>query len=168
MAGDPARLRAQSSDGSAVALPSGPVGADAPVPPAVPDADGVIPNRVLALADATDPSWRATLDGSPLEALGVDQPPAEGKPVPAYSGPTATWAQRFALPAGGGRLTLDYDGTTRTRWLLLEGLLLLAVVVVALPGRRTTEDEDEDEDDLPAAPGAAPGAEPLNRMEAAP
>ncbi|HYN75584.1 MAG TPA: glycosyltransferase family 2 protein [Candidatus Limnocylindria bacterium] len=166
VAGDPARLRAQASDGSAVALPSGPVDAAATLPPAVPDADGVLPTRVLALANAADPNWRATLDGNSLVPLGVDQPPAEDPPVPAYSGPTAQWAQRFALPAGGGQVSLSYDGTARTRWLLLETLVVLGIAVVALPGRRPSEVDDED-DDLQAPPGGAPGAEPLNRMEAA-
>ncbi len=148
VAGTAARLRAQSADGSAVVLPSGPVDGTADLGVAAPAgaADAVEP-RVLALADAPDARWRASLDGVALSALPIGEPVAVEPPVPAYAGPSATWAQRFALPTAGGTIEVSYDGSARTRWLVVEAAVLLAAVVIALPGRRRELDEGDDDPD---------------------
>ena len=162
VSGNPSRLRAQSADGSAAEVPSGPVDAEATVPAQGPSADGTLPPRVLALADAVDGHWRASLDGVALAALGPDEPAVTDPPVPDYAGPSATWAQRFELPAEGGALVLTYDGTSRTRWLVAEGLLVAAVAVLALPSRRREPAEDDD-DPTPDPVPAKAGSEPLRR-----
>jgi hypothetical protein len=164
VSGDPSRVRVQLSDGTAVQVPAGPVDATATLPTAsVASAAGGTPlSRVLALADAADPSWRASLDGTALTALGADEPAVTEPPVPDYAGPTATWAQRFTLPAAGGALTLSYDGTARERWLFAEALLFGAVVVLALPSRRRESTEDDD-DPTPDPVPARAGSEPLRR-----
>ena len=75
--------------------------------------------RLLVLAEATSPHWRATLDGHPL--------------------PRRTawgWAQGFALPRTGGQLVLTYDQGPRHRALAAQALALAVVLVLAAPGAR--------------------------------
>ncbi len=85
--------------------------------------------RLLVLADAADPGWRARLDGRLL--------------------PRRTawgWAQGFVLPAAGGRLVLTHRQTRRHTALAIEAGLLLLVAVLAAPGgrrRRGLEDDDD-------------------------
>ncbi len=144
VSGTASRVRVQSASGRATAVPSGDVAAEAEIA-AAPSVKGVVSARVLALAEAADPGWRASLAGVPLVAVAVDQPEALEPPVPAYSGPSATWAQRFSLPAAGGALLLDFDGSARSRWLLAEAVIVLAIVVAALPSRRRDEDHEDDD-----------------------
>ncbi|SEQ58698.1 glycosyltransferase [Streptomyces radiopugnans] len=95
--------------------------------------------RVLRIADAADPGWRATLDGRPLKPVTVDG-----------------WAQGFELPAEGGRLELVHETpAAHTAWVWVQGFLMLVVLVMALPGRRR-----EIDDDLPEAAEAVP-AQPV-------
>jgi GT2 family glycosyltransferase len=65
--------------------------------------------------------WTATLNGQAL------------KPV---ATPVNGWAQGFALPAGGGRLSITRDNLARTVSLVLELIATLAVILLALPGKR--------------------------------
>ncbi|MYS21614.1 Glycosyltransferase, GT2 family, partial [Streptomyces sp. DvalAA-14] len=89
--------------------------------------------RVLRLADSAAPGWHATLGGAALTRTTVDG-----------------WAQGFELPATGGRLDVTFkEPVTHIGWLGVQGLLLLVVIVLALPGRRR-----EIDDDLPEADGA--------------
>lgn len=75
--------------------------------------------RLLVLAERADPGWRATLDGRPLRAVGTD------------------WRQAFEIPAdGGGLLVVEHDPAARVPWLVLQGVVLLATVLLALPARR--------------------------------
>lgn len=102
--------------GPVTVLPSGPVSARATVP-----AGGAAP-RILALAEGADRGWVATLDGRAL------------------SGQAAGWQQTFALPASSGSLALDYDQVPRRRWLAVQAVLVLVVVVLAVPARRADDD----------------------------
>ncbi len=85
--------------------------------------------RLLVLADAADPGWRASLGGRLL--------------------PRRTawgWAQGFVLPAAGGQLVLTYRQSSRHTALGVEAALLLLVAVLAAPGgrrRRGLEDDDD-------------------------
>ncbi|MGK5631596.1 glycosyltransferase family 2 protein [Streptomyces sp. URMC 123] len=113
-----------------VLVPASPVEAHTRVP------DGP-EGRVLRIADKAAPGWRATLDGKPLPKKTLDG-----------------WAQGFELPAAGGRLDLTYDTPfTHTAWVWAQGLLVLVLTVLALPGRRRKVD-----DDLPQSFAAAGGA----------
>ncbi len=81
-------------------------------------------SRVLRLGEATDPRWRATLDGVPL--------------VPSADG---DWQQSYQLPAGGG--LLDFRLVDPVRWYgLAQALIVLVAVVLAAPGIRRPEVRD--------------------------
>ncbi|WP_326596994.1 glycosyltransferase [Streptomyces sp. NBC_01803] len=91
--------------------------------------------RTLRLADAASAGWQASLNGEPLSPVTVDG-----------------WAQGFELPAGGGRLDVVYETSAgHTGWVWFQGLSLLVLGVLALPGRRRELD-----DDLPEEPPAGP------------
>jgi GT2 family glycosyltransferase len=64
--------------------------------------------------------WTATLNGRALTPS-------------VYGG----WEQAFTLPAGGGKLSVYYDQTWRELGVIAQALALLAVTVLALPGKRT-------------------------------
>ncbi|CAB4943536.1 unannotated protein [freshwater metagenome] len=139
---DSARARALAADPRITVLPAGKregaVAIDGPLPA------GMAPRSSLVLAERSDPSWRATLDGAALVAIAD-----EG---------AGGWPQRFALPAATGTLRLWFDQEPRHRWLWLQGLIVSVVVVLALPGRRRpTDDPDADvlgDDDEPFAPSS--------------
>ncbi|WP_435604618.1 glycosyltransferase [Streptomyces sp. bgisy130] len=117
-----------------VAVPSGPVEAHTKV-------SGGDSGRVLRLADAADPGWQATLNGTPLKPVTVDG-----------------WAQGFALPAEGGTLDLTHENPIgHTLWLWAQGLLAVVLVVLALPGRRREIDDDLPEDAAAAQAAAVSG-----------
>lgn len=101
------------------------------------------PGRVLRIADAADPGWRATLDGRTLTPKTVDG-----------------WAQGFELPAEGGTLDLTYDTPlTHTAWIWAQSALAVVLLVLALPGRRREIDDDLPEEavTVPAEPIAGEG-----------
>ena len=81
-------------------------------------------DRTVLLAERAGPYWQARLDGRRLDPV------------------TVGWRQGFALPAGAsGRLVVrGDDGADRTAWLVAQGLVvgaaLLVVVVEAVPVRR--------------------------------
>jgi hypothetical protein len=69
--------------------------------------------------------------------------------------------EAFALPAAGGRLSVEHAAGGRPWWLAAQGALLLAVVVLALPTRRRVVDalDDESVDErTPVAAEAGDGA----------
>ncbi|MBB6118772.1 glycosyltransferase [Nocardiopsis algeriensis] len=82
------------------------------------------PGRTLALAEAADGGWRATLDGAELT-------PVE----------TAGGTQAWELPTGGGKLHVRHTDHVHSAWMLTQGLLLLVVSVLAAPGVRTEEED---------------------------
>jgi len=97
--------------------------------------------RVLRIADAADSGWHATLNGEPLRPVTLDG-----------------WAQGFRLPAGGGRLDVTYESSTlHTAWMWAQGALLVLVVVLALPGRRSDVDDDLPEAAAPVPPQPVEG-----------
>lgn len=118
------------ADGSTVGVPvaSERVAADVDLP-ATPR------GGVLALAEPASSHWKAELNG-------------RGLPGQVRSG----WAQSFAVPPEGGRLTLRWDAPVRAVWLFSQGCLLVVMIVLALPGgaRRPSDDED-----VPVAVGPA-------------
>jgi hypothetical protein len=92
--------------------------------------------RLLVLAEATSPGWRATLDGEPLRRR-----TAWG------------WAQAFVVPAGGGRVVVSYDQGPRRRAVAAEALAVGLVLVLSAPAarrRRGLEVVDDDPDFTPS------------------
>ncbi|MGW6709205.1 glycosyltransferase [Streptomyces sp. NPDC054956] len=129
----------------AVIVPAKPGEAPIPVASGPVEAHTKIPageaGRVLRIADKAAPGWQATLDGKPLKAKTLDG-----------------WAQGFELPADGGRLDLVHeDAFTRTAWHWAQGLLALVLLVMALPGRRTSLDDDLPEEEAAPAEEAGEG-----------
>ncbi|HVT20623.1 MAG TPA: glycosyltransferase [Mycobacteriales bacterium] len=68
--------------------------------------------RILVLAEPADSRWRATLNGAPL------------KRTTAYG-----WAQAFVLPSRAGTVQVGFDSGGRHRWLVLELIGLVGVLV---------------------------------------
>ncbi len=97
----------------------------------------------LVLAEAADPGWHASLNGTALPSIVVNG-----------------WAQGFQLPAatGGvpaGHLTVTFEDS-RGSWLTVQLVLVLVVVLLALPTRRRSGLEhdpgDADVDVAPTSP----------------
>jgi GT2 family glycosyltransferase len=89
--------------------------------------------RLLVLADAENPAWRASLDGARLTPRRYDG-----------------WAQAFELPASGGQLDLSYDPGLRPVLLWVQLGLLVLVVVLALPQVRASLDDADGQADVGA------------------
>ncbi|MFE0458261.1 glycosyltransferase [Kitasatospora sp. NPDC058965] len=132
-----------------VAVPAGGEAVHATVPAG---SDG----RVLRLAEQADPGWHATLNGTELTPVTVDG-----------------WAQGFQLPAAGGTLAVTRTvPLTHTGWIGAQLLLGVVILVLALPGRRSTKDDDLPEEVVAAAALAAqaqaqapaPGSRRARRM----
>ena len=107
-----ARVRVAGPGGTIVTVPSGPVSVSGA---AAPRSGGT-----LELAEPAG-GWTATLNGTALQS------------VPS---PAGAWAQAFRLPAGGGTLDIAHDQLGRTLIVVLEGLALLVVAGLGLPGAR--------------------------------
>ncbi|HEX5293491.1 MAG TPA: hypothetical protein VFX25_31850, partial [Streptosporangiaceae bacterium] len=114
VSGTVARARVVTPSGTAIAVPSGPVGVNAKLAP------GTVGTLVLAEAAG---GWSATLDGKPLTPLAA---PVDG------------WAQGFTLPAGGGHLVITRNETARNLSLAAEAAALFVVFVLAMPGSRSS------------------------------
>ncbi len=110
--GPVARVRVIAANGGVTTLSSQSVGMSAVEAPAT--------GGTLVLAEPSG-GWTATLNGTALKPLAA---PVDG------------WAQGFALPAGGGKLAIARNNTARDLSLIAELLVLLAVCVLALPGKR--------------------------------
>jgi GT2 family glycosyltransferase len=111
-----------------VDLPSGAVGVKTTIPagPA---------GRVLALAEPADAGWHATLNGHSLPKMTRDG-----------------WAQGWTLPAAGGELAISHVQRLRGLETAVQGLALLVLIVLALPGAARRPGDDEDPP--PVLPGA--------------
>ncbi|RKS76406.1 GT2 family glycosyltransferase [Actinomadura pelletieri DSM 43383] len=75
--------------------------------------------RTLLLAEPSDGGWRATLNGRDLKERTVDG-----------------WAQGYDIPTAGGEFQLTRSMTARHVWVVLQGVAVLFVAVLALPGAR--------------------------------
>jgi GT2 family glycosyltransferase len=118
VAGTVGRVRVIAPDGTVSVLASQQVGVSGA---SVPASGGTV-----VLAEPYG-GWTATVNGAALKPLAR---PVDG------------WAQGFVLPAGQGTLTITRDNSARDLSLVLELVALLAVCVLALPGKRTDPAED--------------------------
>jgi hypothetical protein len=110
--GPVARVRVVARDGTTTALDSDSVGMSGVSAPAS--------GGTLVLAEPYG-GWAATLNGTALKPLAA---PVDG------------WAQGFVLPAGGGRLSITRNNLARDLSLIAELIAVLAICVLALPGKR--------------------------------
>jgi GT2 family glycosyltransferase len=108
-----ARVTVTESGGTVVPVSSGAVSVTGA---RVPSAGGT-----LMLAEPAG-DWSATLNGHPLTPLAA---------------PVNGWAQGFRVPAGGGSVSVSHSDFGRTALVLLEGLAVLVVIGLGLPGSRT-------------------------------
>jgi GT2 family glycosyltransferase len=134
--GTVARVRVISADGAIVPVPSGPIGAQAVIPPGT--------SGTLVLAEAAG-GWSATLNSRPLAKL---------------ADPVDGWAQGFVLPAGGGRLVITRDETARDVSLAFQAAALLVVIALALPGTGAAAPRPAAEAAPPAGSDAVPASDP--------
>jgi GT2 family glycosyltransferase len=118
VAGPVARVRLIAPDGTVTPLSSQPVGMSGVSAPAS--------GGTLVLAEPYG-GWTATLNGTALKPL-----------TAAVDG----WAQGFVLPPGGGRLVITRNNLARDISLVVELIALLAVCVLALPGKRADPAEE--------------------------
>ncbi|WP_433464453.1 glycosyltransferase [Spirillospora sp. CA-128828] len=113
------RLQATSArmmllQGSTVTpMPAGRVNARVRIPPGT-------GSRTLLLAEPSDGGWRATLNGHDVKARTVD-----------------TWAQGYDIPSAGGEFELTRSMMMRHTWVVVQGIAVLVVAVLALPGAQT-------------------------------
>jgi GT2 family glycosyltransferase len=112
VAGPVARVRVIAPDGTVTTLSANPV--------SMSDATAPAGGGTLELAEPYG-GWTATLNGRAL------------KPIAA---PVDGWAQGFVLPAGGGKLSISRNDLAREASLLAELIVVLAVCMLALPGKR--------------------------------
>ena len=118
VSGPVARVRVVAKDGTVTPLAAQPVGMTAVSAPAA--------GGTLVLAEPYG-GWTATLGGTAL------------KPLPA---PVNGWAQGFTLPPGGGQLVITRNDLARDVSLIAELVAVLAICVLALPGKRADPAEE--------------------------
>ncbi|TDC70107.1 glycosyltransferase [Actinomadura sp. GC306] len=101
-------------EGSTVTpLRAGRIDADIRIPPG----EG---RRTLLLAEPADGGWRATLNGRDAKGRTVDG-----------------WAQGYDVPAAGGEFRLERSMTMRHAWMVVQGIAVLLVVALAMPGAQS-------------------------------
>ncbi len=116
-----AQVTVTEPGGKVVPVSSGPVGvAAAHVPPA---------GGTLVLAEPAG-GWAATLNGQPLTPLAA---------------PVNGWAQGFRLPPGGGTLSVSHSDIGHVAVVAVEGLAVLVVIGLGLPGSRTAAEAEQEE-----------------------
>jgi len=122
---DTGRVRLETGDGSAEALPS--VVAGDPSSARVEVESGAV-DRVLALAELADDGWRASAE-------------ADGQVSTLAEVATPSWSQRFETGAAASEVTMSVQDRPRQLLLWLQVILVVALVVVALPGRSRRDEE---------------------------
>ncbi|MEO3808688.1 glycosyltransferase family 2 protein [Sphaerisporangium sp. B11E5] len=97
----------------------------------------------LRLERAGD-GWAVTVPPGAGARTLVLAEPAGGWSARASTGPVAAttvdgWAQGFAAPAAGGRVTIAHDTFRHDAWLWIQLVLVAVVLILASPGSRGTE-----------------------------
>lgn len=102
---------------------------DQALPPAVDEEPG---SRVLWVGASADSGWRASIDGQSLSRAKLDEP--------------FDWSASFEVPAAQSTAQVDvvFDDTSRQRWLILQAIVLIALIIVALPERRMVDPDPDD------------------------
>lgn len=130
----------------------GRIAADPYVYQAMPDGSG---RRLLVSGAAVDAGWSAVAispDGSRTD-------------LEAVAGPNLLdWSQSFVIPDGAPAVVVAFDSSARDRWLLLQGLVLLVLIIMSLPERKR-DDPDPDTDDADGDAAVAIEVEALAAIE---
>ena len=111
------RVRVVSADGQTKVLPSSQVDTTVTLPAGE-------AGRVLALAELADSGWSATSSGTSLKKTGVD-----------------SWSEGFALADASGSVRIENQNRWRQVMYVIELVAVLALVVLALPSRRSEPEE---------------------------
>jgi GT2 family glycosyltransferase len=119
--------------------PDGTVTADPYIAQAMPDGEG---ERVLVTGAQQDGGWQAystDAQGNRQDLGGVAGPGV------------MEWAQGFSVPGGTPKVTVSYDGRSRSLWMWFELIVLFVLVVLALPERRRLDPDPDIDDPEPEA-----------------
>ena len=129
VSGVTARVRTIDAEGNGVLVPAN-ASLDPLVATEVPAGTG----NTLSIGEMPDAQWRASVNGEALDTGQV----SEAAPV--------GWSQVFDLGSRAGELDVAYDGAARSRWMWIQLVVVLFLVVLALPSRRLIDpDPDTDE-----------------------
>jgi GT2 family glycosyltransferase len=108
VAGALAHISFLSTEGTYLALPSGPVGAN-----------GTLPSSgTVIITEKFDSRWKLLLNGRAIDAQ-----------------ETESGVLRFVIPEAGDFI-IYHDGTTRRGWVSLQFIAITTLIVLALPARR--------------------------------
>ena len=91
-------------------------------------------SRVVWVGAATDAGWRAVIDGRAL--------------APAALGEPWQWSSAFVVPVefAAAQVEVVFDDGPRQRWLLVQLVVIVVLIVVALPERRVVDPDPDDVD----------------------
>ena len=91
-------------------------------------------SRVLWVGALADSGWQAQIDGASLSPAALDEP--------------ADWSAAFVVPVAQAtsEVVVTFDDAPRQRWLILQAIVIVALVIVALPERRVIDPDPDDVD----------------------
>lgn len=115
----------------------GAIGTDPYIDKPLPEAIDVEPgSRVLWIGAVADSGWSAQIDGQSLTPAELPEP--------------LDWSAAFVVPVESATapVVASFDDGTRRLWLLAQGLVIIALIVLALPERRVIDPDPDDPDAL--------------------
>lgn len=90
-------------------------------------------SRVVWVGASADAGWRAQIDGAPLAPAVLDEP--------------ASWSASFVVPVdqATAEVVVTFDDGPRQRWLVVQLIVIVALIIVALPERRVVDPDPDDD-----------------------
>ncbi len=126
-------------------------------PREVPSVDATVAagtsGRSLVVSETRDSRWRWTADGA-------DVTPVAGGP-----GSDDPALQVAGVPATEFPVTIAFDGSSRAAWLWAQAAVVLLVVLLALPSRRTDDEESDADSDIADSGVAGESGAPVPATE---
>jgi hypothetical protein len=110
-------------------------------------------SRVVWLGVAGDPGWEARIDGRSLAPAELPEP--------------LDWSAAYVVSVedATAEVVAEFDNGARRLWLLLQGVVILALIILALPERKVVDPDPDDPDD-PDAVGGLDGLDGLDGLGA--
>jgi hypothetical protein len=102
--------------------------------------------RTLVMSETVDSRWRWSVGGATVTPSQAAGPPVDPS------------LQQVAIAAGAVPVSIGFDGSSRATWLWLEGFVVFLVVLLALPSRRSRDDDADDDADAASSDGAVASA----------